>query len=109
MRTMLFAVFAVAFQMTAAAQTQTTPSPTWTEVKCDRYRKAWTDILARRGAEGLGPDFVTSHDAFLASGCTAKADVCPRSREELALANVLTIAAMNAGAASTFLPFACRK
>jgi hypothetical protein len=37
------------------------------------------------------------------------ADVCPRSGEEIETANVLTIAAMNAGMASTFLPFACRK
>jgi hypothetical protein len=91
----------------AAAQTPTAPS--WSEVKCERYRKAWSEALGRRGTEGLGPDFMASHEAFLASGCTARADVCPRSREELALANILTIAAMNAGTSSTFLPFACRK
>jgi len=78
-------------------------------VKCDRYRKAWSDALARRGTRGLGREFLDRHEAFLASGCTARADVCPRSVEELDLANVLTILAMNAGTASTFLPFACRK
>jgi hypothetical protein len=81
----------------------------WSEVKCERYRKAWTEALARRGTQGLGPDFIARHEAFLATGCTAKADVCPRSAEELDLANVLTILAMNAGTASTFLPFACRR
>jgi hypothetical protein len=81
----------------------------WTEVKCARYRKAWTDALARRGEQGLGREFIERHEAFLASCCTARADVCPRSPEELDLANILTILAMNAGTASTFLPFACRR
>jgi hypothetical protein len=84
------------------------PSRSWPEVKCARYKKAWTDALARRGSRGLSEDFMASHEAFLASGCTARANVCPRSAEELDLANVLTVLAMNAGTASTFLPFACR-
>lgn len=86
-----------------------TPSPSWSEVKCARYAKGWSDALARLGRQGLGQDFIDRHEAFLASGCTARADVCPRSAEELNMANVLTILAMNAGTASTFLPFACRK
>lgn len=81
---------------------------TWSEVKCARYREAWAEALARRGARGIGPEFRARHEAFLASGCTARADVCPRSAEEFALAEALTIGAMNAGTASTFLPFACR-
>ncbi len=81
----------------------------WSEEKCERYKKAWSDVIARRGLRGLGQKFLASHEAFLRSGCTARADVCPRSGEELETANILTIAAMNAGMASTFLPFACRK
>ncbi|HEX2552975.1 MAG TPA: hypothetical protein VHL98_04685 [Microvirga sp.] len=84
-------------------------SQTWSEVKCERYAKAWSDLLSRRGKAGLGPDFIERHEAFTASGCTARADVCPRSAEELDVANVMVILAMNAGTASTFLPFACRK
>lgn len=80
----------------------------WAETKCERYRAAWGEALKRRGTKGIGADFVARHEAFLASGCTTSPDVCPRSAEELDLANVLTIAAMNAGTASTFLPFACR-
>lgn len=80
----------------------------WSEVKCERYRSAWTEALRRRGGKGIGPEFMASHEAFLASGCTAQGNVCPRSAQEIDLANVLTIAAMNAGTASTFLPFACR-
>jgi hypothetical protein len=84
-------------------------SQSWSEVKCARYKKAWSDALARRGTRGLGREFLDSHEAFLASGCTARADVCPRSAEELDLANIMVISAMNAGTASTFLPFSCRK
>lgn len=91
----------------AAAQDRSEQS--WSEEKCTRYRKAWTDLLARGGRRGLGQDFLDAHEAFLASGCTAKGEVCPRSAEELQAANILTIRAMNAGTASTFLPFACRK
>ena len=91
------------------APAQERQSQSWSKVKCERYKKTWSDALARRGTRGLGGDFLDSHEAFLASGCTARADVCPRSAEELDLANVLVVAAMNAGTASTFLPFACRK
>jgi len=85
------------------------PQQSWPEVKCARYRKAWAEALARRGTKGLGQEFLDRHEAFLASGCTAQADVCPRSEEELTLANIMVVAAMNAGTASTFPPFACRK
>lgn len=104
----LAAVIALAATPTTAFA-QTAPPQTWSEVKCSRYRDAWTGALARKGVRGIGQEFLARHEAFLASGCTAKADVCPRSGEELDLANILVISAMNAGMASTFLPFACRK
>ncbi len=88
---------------------QTAPPKSWPEVKCERYGKAWTEALLRRGRHGLSPEFVERHEAFLASGCTTRADVCPHSTEELDMANVMVVAAMNAGTASTFPPFACRK
>lgn len=81
----------------------------WTLEKCERYKAAWLTLIGRRGTGGLGALFLESHDAFIASGCTRQADVCPRSATELEVANVMVIAAMNAGAASTFPPFACRK
>lgn len=99
----------LAFPMPPALAQQDTPSSNWSEVKCERYKKAWSDALARRGTRGLGRDFIERHEAFLASGCTARGDVCPRSAEELELANILVILAMNAGTASTFLPFSCRR
>jgi hypothetical protein len=81
----------------------------WREVKCVRYAKAWSEALHRKGAQGLGREFLDRHDAFMASGCTASTDVCPRSAQELALANIMIIASYNAGMGSTFSPFACRK
>jgi hypothetical protein len=84
-------------------------SESWPEVKCQRYKQAWSEALARRGTQGLGQEFLDRHEAFLASGCTARADVCPRSPQELDLANIMVILAMNAGTASTFPPFFCRK
>ncbi|MEE1655257.1 hypothetical protein VB618_03540 [Microvirga sp. CF3062] len=93
----------------SGAVAQNTPPKSWPEVKCERYGKAWTEALTRRGRQGLSPEFIERHEVFLASGCTARADVCPRSTEELDMANIMVVAAMNAGTASTFPPFACRK
>jgi hypothetical protein len=93
----------------APALAQNAPSKDWREVKCERYRAAWTEALSRRGTKGIGREFLDNHEAFLASGCTTQGNVCPRSEEELALANIMVVAAMNAGTASTFPPFACRR
>ena len=81
----------------------------WSEEKCARYTEAWTTLAQKRGLAGLSADFQARHAAFIASGCTAPADVCPRSAAELEVANMLVMMAMNAGMASTFPPFACRK
>ncbi len=85
------------------------PRGGWPEEKCRRYRAAWDTLSLRTGRRGLGEAFVERHEAFIASGCTTQGDVCPRSAEELDAANALTIMAMNAGMASTFLPFGCPK
>jgi hypothetical protein len=85
------------------------PARSWTEEKCARYSKVWAELVARWGTAGLGEVFFARHEAFLASGCLARGDVCPRSAAELDVANILTILATNAGTASTFLPFACRR
>jgi hypothetical protein len=90
------------------APAQAAAASSWSEQKCARYKQAWTELVGRRGVRGLSGEFVERHEAFLASGCTARGDVCPRSGEELEVANILVMLAMNAGTASTFLPFACR-
>jgi len=110
MRSPALALVALLLAFASAAQAAA-PSAregrSWPEEKCARYGRAWTELMARRGGEGLGRAFIERHDAFLASGCATRPDVCPRSQAELAAANVLVIAAMNAGLPSTFLPFSC--
>jgi hypothetical protein len=85
-----------------------TSARNWNAEKCERYRASWGEAMTRFGTNGLGEDFLARHAAFLASGCRNRPAVCPRSEQELALADAMTIAAMNAGAASSFVPFACR-
>lgn len=105
----------LALSATAPAAAQTEPAPpsqitgTWPEVKCQRWRSAYDEALRRFGSKGLGEEFLARNDAFIASGCRNPPDVCPRSSEELAFANVMVMAGMNAGLASTFMPYACRK
>jgi hypothetical protein len=82
---------------------------TWTEEKCVRYGRDWRQALSRLGTEGLRPAFIARHEAFVSGGCAGPRDVCPRTSKEFEMANVLTIRAMNFGAASTFLPFSCRQ
>ena len=86
---------------------QSSPPANWPAVKCERYTKAYAEALAKFGRKGLGQPFLDAHEAFLASGCSIKGEVCPRSTEELNLANVMVIMGMNQGMASTFMPFAC--
>ena len=104
------AAVALVLACAAPAQSQLSDaSRNWTEEKCFRYRTDWTEVLKRWGTEDLSQDFLDRHNAFIDGGCTAKADVCPRTAKELELANILTIRAMNARTASSFLPFACPK
>ena len=79
----------------------------WAEVRCERYAGGASEFLARRGTAGLGPSFLAAHAAFLASRCAARGAICPRSEAETEAANALTVIAINAGAASTFVPFRC--
>lgn len=81
----------------------------WQAEKCRRYAASYEEAVGRLTSRGIGDAFARSHAAFVASGCTAPADVCPRSDEELRLANVLVMLGMNRGLSSTFMPFACRK
>ncbi|NGM19991.1 hypothetical protein G3576_08190 [Roseomonas stagni] len=96
------AILLVLLASPAAAQ-----SRDWTAEKCSRYGEMWPQALARFGRVGLSEEFLARHEAFIASGCRTR-DVCPRSPQEIAMADVMTIAAMNAGTASSFVPFICR-
>ena len=82
----------------------------WAEEKCARYAQAWEQSVARFGTQGLGADFLGAHRAFIASGC--RSDVraaCPRSPAEIAMADRMTLLALNAGISGTFLPFLCAR
>ncbi|MGL5448387.1 MAG: hypothetical protein ACRDBL_13860 [Rhabdaerophilum sp.] len=84
-------------------------APDWVVEKCARYKSAWIEAQKRLGTKGLGAEFLTRHNAFIETGCTARANVCPRSAQELDMANTMTLRALNAGMSGTFLPFACRQ
>jgi hypothetical protein len=81
----------------------------WAKEKCVRYERAWKRATDFVGPNGISREFIEGNEKFIADGCSSGADVCPRSAEEIKLANVLTMAAMNFGTASSFLPFVCRQ
>ncbi len=89
----------------AEAQPRT---PSWTETKCIRYKAAWGELVKQRGLAGIGPEFLRRHQEFIDTGCRASTNVCPRSEGELEVADMMVIAALNGGMASTFPPFSCR-
>lgn len=82
-------------------------SRSWTEEKCDRYSQAWAEFVQDRGTQGLSTPFLAAHAAFLTSGCRDRA-ACPRTPADHAMADLMTILALNAGMSGTFLPFVCR-
>jgi hypothetical protein len=79
----------------------------WPAEKCRRYTEAWGAAVQDRGDAGLSAAFRSAHAAFLSSGCRTRA-ACPRSQAEIALADMMTVLALNAGMSGTFLPFVCR-
>lgn len=83
------------------------PADSWSQTKCRLYSDAFARAIDERGTTGLGPEFLLAHQAFLDSGCTGARDVCPRSQQELALADLLSVVAINEGMTGSFLPFAC--
>jgi len=95
--------------LSAAGPLRAQAPENWPQVKCERWRSAYDEALKRFGRKGLGQEFITGNEAFIASGCQNPPDVCPRSAEELNFANVMVMAGMNAGVSSTFMPYACRK
>jgi hypothetical protein len=79
----------------------------WQQQKCALYEDAWGRALASIGSDNVNYNFVANNENFIASECTERVNVCPRSNQELEIANLLTMVMMNEGAASTFLPFTC--
>ena len=88
----------------ASAQQETTA---WVEQKCQIYAQAWAQALDLFGSGEMNYAFMAGNENFIASGCAERGRICPQSEQELDVANAMTLALMNAGAASTFLPFKC--
>lgn len=86
----------------AAGAASAQPSP-----RCPRYAADWAAAQRHFDLTAISPGFLAAHQAFLDSGCRSRAPICPGSDAETRLADAMTIAAMNAGAASSFLPFRC--
>jgi hypothetical protein len=73
--------------------------------KCEIYRSAY-EIVSKR-IKGLSDSFIDANNEFIKGGCIHYSFVCPRNSEELRFANEMTVATMNRGLASTFVPFKC--
>ncbi|MET3899522.1 hypothetical protein ABIB57_003477 [Devosia sp. UYZn731] len=101
-------VMAVAAILPGASTAQPGPdSSDWQRTKCEIYRQSWDKALGFFGSDNLNHSFIAQNENFIESGCAAPPSICAQSSQELDMANALTIAMMNAGAASTFLPFRC--
>lgn len=79
----------------------------WQQQKCTIYEQSWGEALEFFGSDNINYNFIASNENFIAGGCTERVNACPRSSQEREIADALTIAMMNAGTASTFLPFTC--
>ncbi|MBW6425247.1 hypothetical protein KX729_27840 [Rhizobium sp. XQZ8] len=101
--------FAVILNNIAPAHAEDPAVEAWAKEKCVRYERAWNRAKDFVGPNGISREFIEGNEKFIADGCSSGADICPRSVEEIKLANVLTMAAMNFGTASSFLPFVCRQ
>jgi hypothetical protein len=102
---LLGAVVALAVTAHAAVATETSA---WQDQKCAAYQAAWEKLTASLDLSQVNYAFLAGNENFIASGCLAHdMPICARSDVELEAANALTLVAMNAGAASTFLPFRC--
>jgi hypothetical protein len=80
----------------------------WQKKKCAVFEAAFGDLVKGLGTEGTSEAFLAGNRAYIESGCLADVDACPETEKDIDIANGLTIATMNAGAASTFSPFRCR-
>ncbi len=83
------------------------PLSDWQLEKCRIYEQSWGEALAFFGSDNVNYNFIAQNENFIAGRCTGGIQICPQSNQELEIANALTLVMMNAGAASTFLPFSC--
>jgi hypothetical protein len=103
----LAAAAVVALAVPPPSRAQDAADVAWSAKKCAIYDNAWQAALRMQGPTGIGEAFTSRNAAFVASGCLGDRNVCPRSAEELAFADLLTIMVVSEGIAGTFLPFGC--
>lgn len=77
--------------------------------KCEIYKVAFEKVEQNYITHQLSESFRNENRNFIKGGCVEYAFVCPRSLADIAAANELTVATMNKGLASTFVPFKCPK
>ena len=75
--------------------------------KCTIYKDAFEKVFSNNKNGSLSETFIAENIAFIKSGCVDYGFVCPRNQADLNAANQLTVATMNRGLASTFVPFKC--
>lgn len=106
--TLALIVAIMSFSSGAVVAEETNDRSAWQVAKCEMYRENWDKALDFFGTDNVNYNFIAQNENFIASGCTEAAAVCAQSSQELEIANALTVAMMNGGAASTFLPFRCQ-
>ncbi len=106
-RAMLFAMITNLVAVTPGSAQSDPELTQWQITKCRIYEQAWGRALDFFGSDNVNYNFIAQSENFIASGCTAGPAVCAQSSQELEIANALTLEMMNAGTASTFLPFKC--
>ena len=99
-------VLASIFSITAQSQNRRLSSAE----KCEVYKFAFQTVRTKVAFKNsLSKPFISENLSFIEGGCIDYKPVCPRNASDLAAANELTVATMNKGLASTFVPFKCSK
>ena len=83
------------------------PQDNWTLRKCDLYFEARIWVLETQNLAGVRIAFIEEHQAFIDANCNHAIEVCPVTKRDEHLADLLTVMSINEGMASTFVPFAC--
>lgn len=77
--------------------------------KCAIFQSAFEKIMQTDARASMSASFIKENKSFITNGCADTPFVCPRNAADLAAVNALTVATMNRGMASTFVPFKCPK
>jgi len=98
---------AALFWFVGTALAEPPPASDWTTQKCVLYAEGWAWVLKTQDLSGTSSGFLTEHQRFIDEGCNHSIEICPETKADFALADLLTVISMNEGMASTFVPFAC--